>query len=372
MRSSAASGVMEGIIQGLVSKGERPATVEQQAEAASLLAGAENVESAMLVAQLDEVVDQIATHADVVSAFQQADTSAALAWLQGPESGAAALCFADFLKLHGHRSFRELCLREKGWVDEPEKLVRTMQASVAARFTEAYQPRQVATIEPGDLSRAMRWLLPKAHRAVRQREQSKSLLVETTHRLKRGYRHLGKLLVSEGRLQDADLVFFMTHKELVDFCKQPSPEMAELTKKRRLALAFHEKLEFNDVYVGHPQPMIWQGTKGSGDGSLVGRPVSRGRVEGFARVALNLEQAAGLQAGEILIAPITDVGWTPYFSLIAGLATDVGSAVSHGAVIAREYGLPAIVNLRTATRQFATGDRVCLDADRGVLTKIEG
>ena len=64
------------------------------------------------------------------------------------------------------------------------------------------------------------------------------------------------------------------------------------------------------------------------------------------------------------------MGWTPYFSLIAGLATDTGSAVSHGAVIAREYGLPCIVNLQLATSSFKTGDRVRLDADTGVLTRL--
>ena len=94
-------------------------------------------------------------------------------------------------------------------------------------------------------------------------------------------------------------------------------------------------------------------------------------VEGYARVATTIEEAAALQPGEILIAPITDIGWTPYFNVISGLATDVGSAVSHGAVIAREYGLPAIVNLRQATKQFKTGDKVRLDADKGVLTLLE-
>ena len=73
-----------------------------------------------------------------------------------------------------------------------------------------------------------------------------------------------------------------------------------------------------------------------------------------------------------MIAPIADVGWIPCFGLIVGLATDVGSAVSYGAVIAREYDLPAIVNLRVATKVFKTGDRVRLDADKGILTRIEG
>ena len=71
--------------------------------------------------------------------------------------------------------------------------------------------------------------------------------------------------------------------------------------------------------------------------------------------------------GEILVAPVTDVGWTPYFSMIAGLVTDLGSAVSHGAVIAREYGLPCVVNSRFGTRLIKTGDRLKLDGDNGVV-----
>ena len=95
--------------------------------------------------------------------------------------------------------------------------------------------------------------------------------------------------------------------------------------------------------------------------------MSRGRVTGVARIVRSIEEASALQRGEILIAPITDVGWTPYFSLIAGLVTDIGSAVSHGAVVAREYGLPAVVNTRIATRVFRTGDRIVLDGESGVV-----
>ena len=106
-------------------------------------------------------------------------------------------------------------------------------------------------------------------------------------------------------------------------------------------------------------------------GELIGRPVSRGVVQGRARVATTLAEAAKLKHGEILVSKITDIGWTPYFSLIAGLATDVGSAVSHGAVIAREYGLPAIVNLQVATKMVKTGDLIQLDADRGILRILD-
>ena len=71
------------------------------------------------------------------------------------------------------------------------------------------------------------------------------------------------------------------------------------------------------------------------------------------------------------MAPVTDVGWTPYFTLIAALVTDIGSSVSHGAVVAREYGLPCVVNTQGATRVLRTGDRVRVDGDRGTVTILE-
>ena len=370
LRSSALSGVMEGVVQSMVTGGNQPADGDQQAEAARLLAGASDVESAVMVDRLDNVLDAIAEHPDAVSAFQKVEPAAALDWLQSELAGAAALRFRDFLALHGHRSIRELCLREAGWVDEPEKLIVTMQASVAARLQGNYKPRSVERVDTRGLSRGLRFMLPLAHSAIRRREHTKSLLVLVTHRLKRAYRHLADLLVKEGHLPEPDLIFFFTHDELRDFVAAPFAGWVTRAQQRRQALSFQERLEFNDVYVGKPEPLIWEPPTDQKEGELSGRPVSRGVVEGTARVALTIQQAAAPQPGEILIAPITDIGWTPYFSLIAGLATDVGSAVSHGAVIAREYGLPAVVNLRQATKTFKTGDRVRLDADRGVLLKI--
>ena len=261
-------------------------------------------------------------------------------------------------------------MREKAWRDQPEQVVTTMQASIAARLGGNYQRRVHKDIDFSSLGGALKWLLPRAHKAIRQREQTKSMLVDATYRLKCGYRHLGKLLADAGLLADEDLVFFLTRDELNHFCREPCTGLAALTKQRRLALEFQQKLEFEDVHVGFAQPIEYQPIQTANQNELVGRPVSRGVIEGYARVAVTLQEAAALEPGEILISHITDIGWTPYFSLIGGLATDVGSAVSHGAVIAREYGLPAIVNLRVATKTINTGDRVRLDADKGLLTRL--
>lgn len=374
LRSSSYSGLMEGIVQGVVSgKNKNPSDVEAaalQAEAARLLAGATGVESAVMVQQLDAIVDLIATNPDEAISFRQLTPTQGLEWLRSDASGDSGTAFTAFLQRHGHRGYRELCVREKAWRDEPAQLVITMQASIAARLTQSYSPRQHQDIDLSTLGSALKWLLPHAHKSIRQREQTKSMLVEATYRLKCGYRHLGKLLAAQGLLEDEDLVFFLSREELSAFCRAPNKELAELTILRRRTLEFQEKLEFEDVHVGFAEPTDYQPIEASSENELIGRPVSRGVVEGIARVAVTLEEASHLQLGEILVSRITDVGWTPYFSLIGGLATDVGSAVSHGAVIAREYGLPAIVNLRVATKVIQTGDRVRLDADKGILTRL--
>ncbi|XP_013383895.1 uncharacterized protein LOC106154170 [Lingula anatina] len=96
--------------------------------------------------------------------------------------------------------------------------------------------------------------------------------------------------------------------------------------------------------------------------ALKGLPVSQGVVRGTARVVTSLQEASQIQPGDILIVPYTDVGWSPYFPLISGLVTELGGLLSHGAVVAREYGLPCVVNIPKATHLFAIGketDALC-------------
>lgn len=375
LRTSAYSGVMEAIIQSIVTgKAKGPAaenTAELQAEAARLLAGASDVESAVMVEQLDGILDLLAEDQTAAENFSDASSAVALAWLSKPQSAAVGQRFREFLQRHGHRGYRELCVRSEAWVDQPERLVESMQASIASRLSGVYTPKNIESVDFNSLPKILKYLLPKAHDAIRLREQTKSALVLCTHKLQLGYQHLGRLLHQENKLPDADLVFFMSREELSSFCQHHNEEMIALCEKRRKALEFQELLEFDDVYVGGAEPRDLAPIVNHAQGELIGRPVSRGIVQGRARVATTLADAAQLKHGEILVSKITDIGWTPYFSLIAGLATDVGSAVSHGAVIAREYGLPAIVNLQVATKLVKTGDLIQLDADRGILKVLD-
>ncbi|CAA0095991.1 Prodigiosin synthesizing transferase PigC [Halioglobus japonicus] len=377
LQSSSTSGLTGSLLRAIMSRNlDDPADLE--AEASRLLAGATGVESAVLVDQLDDIAHQIAALEKAqADTFCEADTEDALAWLQNSAPQHITNAYRAFLKRHGHRGYRELCLRQPSWSQAPTELVTTIQTSVKARLQAATVDTRPEAINLDELSGGLRWILPKAHNAIRRREATKSMLVLTTHKLSEAYRILGDRLVAEGVFTDSDQLFFFTHRELNALVKQQQQRdatgstWADIADRRRLALSFQDQIQFDEVCYGPPSPIDLRQLAEEQEGVISGRPVSRGIVEGPARVARSVEEASALQPGEILVAPITDVGWTPYFNLIAGLVTDIGSSVSHGAVIAREYGLPAIVNTRVGTRRISTGDVIRLDADKGIVELLE-
>lgn len=369
IQSSALSGFFCSIVENRVSGKSNESTLEEQGEAVRLLSGATNVESAVMLEQLDELLDALALKSDAEAGFQKATVENAVQWLRSlPDLGPA---FDQFLAAHGHRGYRELCMRDPSWRDDPAPLIQSMQAAVHARLvTGGHRALQSEQIDWPALGRDLRWILPKAHNAIRRRELTKSQLVELAHRFKEAFRHLGNQMAEEGILPDADLVCFFSFDEIADAVGSPASDKVALALARRRALDFQQQFEFPEISVGAPQPLEQQ-TVSMTDGLLTGRPASRGVVEGSVRVAHTLAEAAELEPGEILVTPITDIGWTPYFSLIGGLVTDLGSSVSHGAVIAREYGLPCVVNTRHGTRLLETGQRILLNGDTGQVKVLE-
>lgn len=98
--------------------------------------------------------------------------------------------------------------------------------------------------------------------------------------------------------------------------------------------------------------------------------MSKGCVEGPVRVVRTLDAANTIRPGDILVTNATDIGWSPYFPILSGLITEIGGLLSHGAVIAREYGLPCLVGVENATDVFCSGDVIRLDATRGRVEKL--
>ncbi|MBP7736457.1 MAG: hypothetical protein KA369_10835 [Spirochaetes bacterium] len=329
-----------------------------------------DVESADIAQGIDRVTSALMGHSDLRSRFVDCETEKALQWLAGADSAEGGRLFQDYLARHGHRAYRELELRQPEWRADPLPLVRSLQAACRARLRKtADRQREGYTDNNQPPSYLLRRLVRIIQSGVRRRERTKSLLISIVAGFKDAYRHLGERLAVNGRLPDGDAVFFLFHDELGKFCRNEG-SYANLAVERRAAWPAQMQVELPEACHGFPEPLSPEDKSeapADGNGALQGTPVCRGRVRGRARVAHTPDEAASIQAGEILIASALDVAWTPYFPIIAGLATEVGSIVSHGAVVAREYGIPAVAGLPNATRIFKTGDYVVLDGDRGTL-----
>jgi phosphohistidine swiveling domain-containing protein len=178
--------------------------------------------------------------------------------------------------------------------------------------------------------------------------------------------NVGAELARRRRLEKADDVFFLDLKEAraaVD-----GRDMRDLVSERRLA--YDAELRRRHI----PNVLLSDGTEPEAKGTvqataagLTGTPASAGTVTGVARVILDAV-GAHLEPGEILVAPSTDPGWTPLFLTAAGLVMEMGGANSHGAVVAREYGIPAVVGVPDATSRITTGQRITVDGAAGAIT----
>jgi phosphohistidine swiveling domain-containing protein len=359
-------GTLVSALLGIIAKGKQPTELDN-AEVARLFAGAEDVESFDIAAGIDRIVAALVEHDEAeLDRLVTLDVQAAELFLRHEASSQARHQYDAYLERHGHRCMREIEMREKEWSADPTPIIEAVLSGVrAARAGHVKPPRG----KVGPTPPMFALLIKLGHAGIRARELTKSQVVLIITLFKRAYRTLAHQMVDEGLLPDDDLVFFLQHAELGDLLRDGDSKLVERALARREVLPYQMKLVFKDIFRGKAEPI--DPPLKDGKGILHGKPASLGVVRGRARVVLTLAEASEVQPDEILIAPVVDVGWTPTFATIAGFASDVGSAISHGAVVAREYGLPAVVNLCKATTTFKTGDFVELDANRGVLRRIE-
>jgi len=147
-------------------------------------------------------------------------------------------------------------------------------------------------------------------------------------------------------------------------------ELRARITERRAAIELEDRRSQVPRLIGGDGHAGYEGLGGD-TGGIVGSPVSPGLAEGRVRVVLD-PATARLEPGEILVCPGTDPAWTPLFLAAAGLVTEVGGMMTHGSVIAREYGIPAVVGVHEATTRLVTGQLVRLDGSTGVIEVLDG
>jgi pyruvate,water dikinase len=299
-----------------------------------------------------------------------------------PEGGPTRRAFEAFLRAYGYRAAREAELTTPRWREEPQVLFATIRAQlergdtqalarVEKQFeTRAWAERELEAMLPPPARAVARHLLARTRRFVRLRERMRARVTEVLGFYRTLALEISRRIEAREPGAGPDAAFFLRLDEVRAFLRGELTDVGPLVAARRADVARDRaRPDPPPVFVGAPPPVAPPVVQ-SGD-SLRGVAASPGSLEGTVRVLRDPAEGASLKPGEVLVVPVADVGWTPLFLMAAAVVTELGGALSHAALVAREYGVPAVVNVAGATRALATGDRVRVDGDRGVVQVLQ-
>ncbi|HEY52093.1 MAG TPA: phosphoenolpyruvate synthase [Caldilineae bacterium] len=290
----------------------------------------------------------------------------------------------DFLARYGARGPAEIDIAMPRWYEEPLPVLKIIAAHLQeepggqrAQQRELVQAREAAArkllegagrgILGGLRVRLFKRLLHVLTAAGGLREHHKFLAIKVLALVKEVLKQTATQLTAQGKLSRPDDFWFLTWEELLAIWDDETTDWDALIPPRRADLRRFQKLTPPMVITSDGEtPVVQYHVDDAPPGALLGNPVSPGIVEGVVHVVHD-PQTDTLASGEILVATFTDPGWTPLFINAAGLIMEIGGAMNHGSVVAREYGIPAVVGVRGATTRLQTGQRVRLDGNRGVI-----
>ena len=343
-----------------------------------------NVTSEMGLALL-EVADVIRPHPDVVAFLQDVEDDDFLDELPKLAGGREARdAIEAWLDKYGMRCVGEIDITRPRWSERPSTLVPLILGNVKnfepgagrRRFEqgrqEAWQWEQellerLRALPEGELKAAeTKQKIDLVRTFIGYREYPKYGMVSRYFVYKQALLAEAERLVRATVLQARDDIFYLTFQEIDDVVRTNRVD-DQLIDARKDAFASYQALTPPRVLTSDGEAIT--GAYRRDDvpaGALAGLPVSAGTVEGRARVILDMAQA-DLEPGDILVTTHTDPSWTPLFVAIAGLVTEVGGLMTHGAVIAREYGLPAVVGVLDATRLIRDGQRIRVHGTDGYV-----
>ncbi|CAG9829044.1 unnamed protein product [Diabrotica balteata] len=269
-------------------------------------------------------------------------------------------------------------IMEETWNDNPSQVIAMIQANLGVERKEKDRMdidkiiKNLKSPKSSITRLIVKFLLKKIRVAVGIREQTKSVLVLAVDKLRRAYRNLSDQMVLNGILPHKDLIYHLTHEEVKLLIKSRNPLLISKAMMRQKLYSKWKAMRFAEVMFGLPEPEKDEEDTEISDlkDMCKGTAVCRGIVQARACVIRNLDEISQLQKGDVLITYSTDIGWSPYFPMLSGVVTELGGLVSHGAVVAREYGLPCVVGVKNVLKYFKTGDKIYLNGNTGELGKL--
>lgn len=343
-----------------------------------------NITSEMGLALLD-VADVIRRYPEVIEYVRHVKDEKFLDRLVALEGGEEARdAVYDFLSKYGMRCAGEIDITRTRWSEKPTTLVPMILSNIQnfepnASRRKFEQGRQEAMKKEQELLERLKQLPDgeqKAKETKRRiglirnfsgfREYPKYAMVSRYFVYKQALLKEAERLMQAGVIHDKEDIYYLTFEELHEVVRTNTLDY-QVIGKRKEEYKLYEKLTPPRVITSDGE--IVAGKYNRGDfptEAMAGLPVSSGVAEGRARVILNMEDAV-LEQGDILVTAFTDPSWTPLFVSVKGLVTEVGGLMTHGAVIAREYGLPAVVGVEQATKRIKDGQRIRVHGIEGYV-----
>ncbi|HEX7304309.1 rifamycin-inactivating phosphotransferase [Lentzea sp.] len=345
------------------------------------LSAPHNVTAEMGLELLD-VADVLRPHPEVVARLQDTGDLDGLADLPGGRESRDAIL--GYLGRYGMRCVGEIDITRPRWSEHPATVLPLLLGNVRNfgqgagehRFEQGRRTAEAKARELLDRLRALpdgdgkaaetERMIERVRTFAGYREYPKYFMISRYFVYKQALLAEADRLVRSGVLADREDVFYLTLHELRDVVSSNEAD-AELIRQRSEDFLSYQALTPPRVLTSDGEAITGSYRRDDlPDGALAGLAVSGGTVEGRARVVLDMAEA-DLEPGDVLVTAHTDPSWSPLFVAIAGLVTEVGGLMTHGAVVAREYGLPAVVGLENATRLIQDGQRIRVNGTDGYV-----
>ncbi len=352
----------------------------------SLFSGLNEVQSAAPGFELLELANWIRKYPELTQCFLNEESFTSIESFktrlesvpQGPEFIAR---FEQFLERHGARAHQEAELANPRWREDPSFLFKVLRSHLRTTRGHAAQTivnsvvthretreNDFAHVITRSLRPMFRMLFNAARKTARLREEWRAYVVDVLGLFRKFFLEVAIRLVNQNILSRPDDIFFLTYQELLEGLKTPSKiwdARLRVSFRRARHQAYTQACTLPDTFVTHPntcpdsshQPLK----------SLRGLPASPGCVRARVRVVHSIDEASALEYGEILVTTTTDVAWTPLFLIASAILTERGGPLSHAFVVAREYGIPAVVSINGLLDTLKTGDIVTVSGEKGAV-----
>ena len=302
-----------------------------------------------------------------------------------PAAQPAMRLMEAFIERHGHRCPNEGEWLNPRWAEAPPQLVEVIagylrasdgvdpNAAHARQRERREQTTAWAEARLGPVRRALfRRVLGRVQHGARLRDNGKHYYMKLALPVRRIDVQLGTRWSERGWLEQSEDIFFLTIPDILRVIDAGDPPAAGLDLRKRVverrsAFEYWFTVDAPEVIGPAGTPMASGGEGEPRDSILHGIPVSGGRAQGIARIVRDPREGARLGPGDILVTRATDPGWTPLFPLVSGLVIEMGGQLSHAAIVAREYGVPAVASVHDAMRRIREGQTIVVDGTAGCV-----